>query len=209
VTGLGATIGCGPFIGATTYSLSPRHLQPPEYEFPADSRIALFIETAHPGDENPVFNEALQERLVQILREKKSKGTILPLRAVADLRRADPALERWSLQRIGRELGADHVLYLRLDRLVIRETPDHPLLSPSVDLRMKLIGVNQPAAHARLWPKEKEGRTISYSRQSRDAADANPDAPDIEAAKLGRDTAYRVAMPFITVDLEEQPPVEP
>lgn len=205
---LGLVAGCGPTLGAIAYYFSPRQIQKPAYEFPEGSRVALLIEAAQPRDENPVFDRALHERVTEMLREGKSQATLVPLRPIAELRRAHPDFDKWSLQRIGRELQADHVLYVKLDRLVIRQAPDYPILTPMVDLRMKLIGVSEPPAHARLWPEAKEGHAVSCARQSREAADADPDAADVEARKLGCDTAYYVSMPFIEVDLEQNPPVE-
>ncbi|MFQ5806891.1 MAG: hypothetical protein ACE5I3_10620 [Phycisphaerae bacterium] len=204
---LGLTTGCR-LLGPIVYYFRPPQIQKPEYEFPLDSRVAFVIEAAQPRYENPVFNQALYERVTQMLQEGKSRATMLPLRPVTDLRRTQPDFDKWSLQRIGRELQADYVLYLRIDRLVIRQTPDYPILTPAVDLRMKVIGVNQPSVHARLWPEAKEGRPVNCTRQTAEAADTDPDATDVEARKLGYDTAYYVSMPFIEVDLEKPPPVE-
>jgi hypothetical protein len=204
---LAATAGCN-ILGPMAYYLQPRQIQKPQYEFPADSRVAVVIEARNPRYENPVFNEALYERVVTMLRDGKSKATILPLQQVTQLRHANADFAKWSLQRIGRRLGADHVLYVRIDRLVIHPSPDYPILSPEVDLHMKVIGVHEPAVHARIWPETKEGHPLSCRRQVAEVADANPDAADIEARKLGYDTAYWVTMPFIKVDLEKRPPVE-
>lgn len=202
------TSGCN-IITAIGYFFRPRQIQKPEYEFDVPSRVAVVIDTARSRDENPVFNRALHERVGEMLREGGSRATLLPLRAVADLRQTNPDFESWSLQKIGSTLDADYVLYIRLDQLVIRESLEYPLLTPAVSLRMKLIGVNLPSAHARVWPEEeKQGRLVSCARQSAQAADSDPDAVDLEARKLGYDTAYYVSMPFIEVDLEERPPVE-
>jgi hypothetical protein len=201
------TAGCK-LVGPIAYYLQPRQIQKPEYEFPAGTRVALVIEARDPQDENPVFSEALHERVVTMLRDGKSEATILPWRKVTELRYANADFAKWSLQKVGRALGADQVLYLSIDRLVIRPSPEHPVLTPEVDLHMKLIGVHEPPLHARIWPEAKEGHPVSCKRLIGEAADANPDAADIEARKLGYDTAYWVTMPFIKVDLEENPPVE-
>jgi hypothetical protein len=205
---LGMSAGCKQIIGAVGYYFRPRQIQKPQYEFTAGTRVAMVIDAARPGDENPVFNQALHERVVEMLREGKSHATVLPLSAITDLRRANPDFDNWSVQKIGRALQADEVLYIKIDRLVIRQTPDHPVLTPTVEARMKVISASQPPVHARLWPQAKEGHPVHCARQITEAADANPEAADIEARKLGHDTAYYAAMPFIEVDLEENPPVE-
>ena len=165
LTLLGLTAGCRNVIGAIGYYFRPRQIQKPEHQFAAGARVALVIDTARPEDENPVFNQALYERAVEMLREAGSRAKVLPLQAVIDLRRANPDFHKWSIQKIGRELEADEVLYVRVDRLIIREEPDHPLLTPTVEMRLKVIGVSEPPVHARLWPEEKEGRPVRCARQ--------------------------------------------
>ena len=195
-------------LGAIGYYLRPRQIQKPLYEFPANTRVAMLIEAAVPAQENPVFNQALYERSIEMLREGKCEATFVPLREVIELRQRHADFTKWSVQRVGKELGADQVLYVKLDSLTIRPTPDHPLLTPAVSLHLKVIGVAEPSAHARLWPEEREGFPTDCKRQVNQTADENPDGPDIEARKLGHDTAYWVTMPFLEVDLEENPPVE-
>jgi hypothetical protein len=203
----GATAGCN-ILAPIAYYFQPPQIQKPQYEFPSASRVAVVIEARSPQYDNPVFNAALHERVVTMLREGKSQATILPLRDVVELRQANTDFATWSLQRIGRTLAASHVLYIRIDRLVIRPSQQHPILTPEVDLHMKVIGVDPQAVQARLWPEAKEGHAVSCRRQVAEAADTNPDAADVEARKLGYDTAYWVTMPFIKVDLEKSPPVE-
>ena len=199
--------GCN-FLGPIAYYLSPPQIQEPEFEIPAGGTVALLIEGRSPQDDNPVFNAALYERLELMLREGESQATLMPLHAASDLRREHADFSKWSLQKIGRELNADYLLYLKIERLVIQPSLDHPLLTPEVALRMKLIGVREAAGHARLWPEEKTGRPVNCKRQYSEAGDTNPDAADAETRKLGYDTAYWISMPFIKVDLEEKPPVE-
>jgi len=205
-----ATLAAGcQALGSLAYYFRPRQIQKPEFEFPAGSRVAFVIEAADPRYESPVFNEALYERTVQTLRDGGSKAEFLPLRAAADLRRDHPDFDQWSLQRIGRELNASHVLYVRIDRLTIRQSPDYPVLTPAVELHMKVIGCGKDPEQARLWPAAREGYAVSRTRPAAEAADSEPDAADIQARKLGIETAYWVALPFIAVDREVKPPVEP
>ena len=204
---LAQTTGCG-IVSAIAYYLRPPQIQKPEYEFAEGTRVAILIEAGQPREENPVFNEALHGRVVAMLKEGEALASVSPLRDVIELRRANPDFKKWSLQKVGRKLQVDEVLYIKIDRLEIRPTPDYPILAPAVDLHVKLIGVSHPSAHARLWPEAKEGHPVSCSRQSVEAVDTNPDAIDVEARKLGHDTAYWVTMPFVEVDLEEKPPVE-
>lgn len=207
LTSMTVWTGCSQ-LGAIAYYLRPRQIQKPQYEFPAGTRVAFVIEAVNPQQENPVFNQALYERVTDRLREGKSGANLLPLSLANDLRRRNLDYPQWSLQRIGREMNADQVLYIKIDSLTIRPTPDHPLLTPEVALHVKLISVQEPPLHARIWPDAKEGHLVQCKRQVAEAADENPEGPDVEARKLAYDTAYWVTMPFLEIDLEENPPVE-
>lgn len=202
LAGAACLTGCN-LIAMGAYYFRPRDIQKAEYTLPKDSEVAVFLEAARPEMESPVFRRALCDQMVTLLREGKCEAKLIPQSRVDEMRRED--ISDWSMQRIGQELKADYLLYLRIESFQLREFPDHPLLSPEVQLRMKLIGVHDPKENARIWPAETEGRIVHCKRQPVEAVD--PDIQDAEAAKLGRDTAYWVTMPFIDVDLEQKPPI--
>jgi hypothetical protein len=197
--------GCN-ILGPAAYYLGPPRIQKAQFKL-TEGRLAVVIETARPDQDNPVFNQALFDKLSEILRERKVKSELVPHPQVLKLRQAHRDFSKWSLQRVGRELRAQQVLYLRIDTLRLRETPDHPVISPEVVLRSKVIEVRAPRAHARLWPEEAEGRQITCTRPAAEATDAR--AIDTEAWKLAHDAAHLVAEPFTDVDLEDRPPTEP
>lgn len=200
-----AAAGCG---AATplAYYFSPRHIQKAEYTFPGDARIAVLIEPARPDAEHPVFNRALYDRVAQTFREKKSTAVLLSPDEVSALRSQHADFATWSIQRIGRTLRASHVLYVRIDELQLRTTPDVPVIEPRVTLHEKVILVDSPQHDARVWPGDQEGRLVTCSRPSGEVSDSAEE--DDAVRKLGFDTAYFVAMPFFETDLEEKRPVE-
>ncbi len=187
---------------------APRQIQKAEVKL-TSGRLLILAETARPDQENPVFLSALHDKLTEILRTNKVPSQIVPLTELARLRQDNPDFGRWSVARIGRELAAEEVLYIRIEQLVIRPTPDHPLIEPQVRLRMKLIAVHGDEREARRWPpkEEREGRLVEARRPPREASDAT--LLDSEAAAFGREVAFQVAMPFYDLNLEEKPPREP
>lgn len=190
------------------YMFSPRQKQKAEFTFPGDAQVLVMIEAMRPEYENPVFNRALFDRTAELFKEKKSTATLISPLKVISLRREHEDFAKWSLQRVGRELNATHVLWIKVDKLQIQPSPDTPVLEPVVDLRMKVIAVDHPETEARVWPdeKEKEGRPIHVQRQ----ADVGSEAHNVDTAtvKLARDTAQFVHAPFFEIDLEEPTPVE-
>ena len=65
---VGVTAGCK-LVGPIAYYLQPPQIQKPEYEFPTGTRVTLVIEARDSQHENPVFSEALYERVVTMLRQ--------------------------------------------------------------------------------------------------------------------------------------------
>lgn len=201
-----ALTGCN-ILAPAAYYLRPPQIQKPQYKLPPDAAVLLLFETERPSEENPVFVRALFERCRAIFREHKLAVRLLGPQVVHRLRREHADFARWSVQRIGREAGADYVIYVRASRLMLRESPGAPVLTPRLEARIKVIDVHQPAAHARVWPEDPEGYAVQCTRPAAHAPD--PQAVDRAAGKLGRDAAYWITMPFVTVDLEKRPPVEP
>jgi hypothetical protein len=198
--------GCN-IMGPLAYYLRPPQIQKAEFEFPTGSRVAVLFDAAQPAYEAPVFNQALFDKLRGYFAKYKSEADLTPLGEVLRLQRQDrDAFATWSIQRIGRELAADYVLHLKIQSLTLRETPEHPLVSPSVLMRAKVIATAHPASDARVWPEADEGRAIDCTRQATEYAGA--EKADLELTKLGRDAAYFVMMPFFDVDMEEATPVE-
>jgi hypothetical protein len=199
--------GCK-YVSAFTYFFGPPQVQKAEYKL-TDGRLAVLLEPAHPEENNPVFTQALCEKLAEIFREHNVKAQLVPQEDILRLRQQNPDFAKWSLQKTGQRLDAKQVLYARIERLQLREDPDAPIMQPLVRMRLKLIDPSAPADAARLWPPrdEREGREVERARPACELGDGM--AQDIEAAKLGKDAAWLLAMPFYDVDLERKTPWEP
>jgi hypothetical protein len=200
--------GCK-LIGGLGVLLSPPQIQKPEFE-PTAGRLAIVIDYAHGVQSNPVFDVSLHTRLVELFRENKAPSEIVPYEDVVQLRQANADFATWSVQRIGRELNAEQVLLVRVSQLRLRATDKDLIMTPHVDLHLKVIGVNKADGSARLWPDkdaDPDGRVVSHDRHSKEADSV--DLIDTETAKLARETAYYAGRYFYKYDKEEKPPHEP
>jgi len=201
---LAAAAGCN-IIGPAAYYLRPPQIQKPEFKL-TDGRVAVLIDSARGVPENPVFNESLYSKVVEISRVKKRKTTFVPLREIVGLRHANSDFAHWSVQRIGRELNAEQVLYIKIARLDVSEGADLPVAEPVVEVHTSVIGVNTTPDLARLWPREKAGRPEKAERQAQTIG--GPGDVDIVLRKLAYDLAWRLTVPFFDTDLETPLPVE-
>lgn len=195
-----ALTGCN-IMGPLAYYLRPPDIQKAEYPLPPRARLALLVDPAQPNYENPVFNGGLHDELVSYFRKYKSTASITPPAEVMELRRSAVDFSKWSVQRIGRELNVDYVIYLHVVDFGMRDRPDDPIITPHVAMQMKLIAVDHPSTDARVWPDDPEGKFIECARQVREAGDY--EGVDTEIKKLGSEAAYYVMMPFFNVNLED------
>lgn len=196
-------------IGALGVLLSPPQVQKPEIEL-TRGRLAIVIDAARREQSNPVFESALHNGIVELLRENKVPSQVVAYEDLVRLRQSNADYLTWSYQRIGRALEAEQVLSVRIEDLRLAPGRGEPVVTPHVELTLKLIGVREPPEKARLWPRkdpEPDGRTVAHERPARQAESV--DVLDAEAAKLARETAYYVARHFYKYDLEEKPPREP
>lgn len=201
--GLVALTGCN-IVAPLAYYLGPKRVDKAQFEL-TEGRLAVLIENKSSTETNPVFNQQLYDTISDILRDKKAKTQLVPYGELLDLQRKNPDFNKWSAQKVARELDAEQLLWIYLEDLTFRETPNSPILTPRVEARLRVIGAEAPAAHARLWPDDREGYPVSYSRQILEAA--GPEAFDSAAEKLAKDAAYRVMYPFFDNDQEEKLPV--
>jgi hypothetical protein len=204
---VGTQTGCN-IVGPIAYFLEPPRVQKAEFKLAA-GRVALVVDVARPEESNPVFLDALQEKLVEIFREQKVKAQLIPRDELVRLQQQNPDFATWDLQKVGRRLNAQQVLWVRIDRLTIREGGNSPMLQPLMQARVKVIDPAKPAAEARLWPgkDERGGRVVQRNRPAHEAGDALQ--VDSESAKLGKDSAYVIAQWFYDVDRERLTPWEP
>jgi hypothetical protein len=205
------TLACGltgcHIITGLTYFFGPARIQKAEFHF-GDGPVAIFIESAAAEGGNPIFERELHIKLRDIFRAKKISTNVVPFDKAMSLPRRHPDFRSWNLQKIGRGLGADQLLYVRIMELRVRESRDVPLLTPMVRLETKVIDVNAPPSRPRAWPGTGGGRELTpVTRETQEVS--SREQTDRATIKLARDAAYRVAEPFYDVDLESPAPREP
>ena len=200
-----AVTGCQ-FLSFFTYMFGPPRVQKAEFRL-GKGPLAIFIESAATDGSMPIFERELHVKLDEILRAENISSNVVPRERAQSLPQRHPDFRSWSLQKIGRTLGADQLLYVRIQELRVRETPDHPLLSPMVRLELKVIDVNAPPSRARVWPEYGARELPPITRQVQEAS--TRERTDLAILKLARDAAQEVAKPFYDVDLEQPSRREP
>ena len=199
---LGGTSGCQLFA-TLAYLMGPTRYQEPLYEFQAE-RVAIFIDGIPGRPDHPEFRRQLHAELEEVLIENEAARSVVPYEENLGVRSTNPDFYRWSIQRVGRELGAGEVIYIRIESFQLREAPGHPVLAPEVEARVKVIATDARPNQARVWPDERIGFLVKCNRQVKEAR--NMQVLDAEARKLGIDLARRIGRLFYKYDVEEKLP---
>lgn len=201
---LTAAIGCRQ-IGQLGVLFAGRQWQKAHFK-PTENRIAIIIDGMRGGEDHPMFRRGLHEKVVELLEEEDVNHNIVPYVEQLELATREPDYANWSIQRIGRELDAEQVIYVQIVSFTLRETPNHPVLTPEATVSVKAIDVEAEPRMARLWPDSVEGYELDAKRQAREATSTA--VIDAEAEKLGKDLGQYVARLFYKWDTEETVPRE-
>lgn len=84
---------------------------------------------------------------------------VVPFADWQTLQRTAKDYDRLSVRQIGEKLGADQVLYLRVDRFTLRGEPGAPLFKGEFAVRVKVLSTERQS-DIRLWPREEAGRSV-------------------------------------------------
>jgi hypothetical protein len=195
--------GCQ-LVSAMTYMFNPEQKVAAEFT-PTHERLAIVMDTAPGLPDNAVFRQALHDRLVTLLHEHKLCDDVAPYTAQLDLQSRYPDYARWSVPRIGRELRAVQVLYVRIVALTLRETPDYPVFEPRVRVRLSAHDPTPPGK--RLWPSDPDGRELEVTCPPEEGG--GPAQEDRVVQKLGRSVAEHAIRLFYEHPADDKPPIEP
>lgn len=198
--------GCHTLIGPMMYFFGPPRNQEAEFRLTEKGRVAILIEFVRSDQEKPVFASALHQALLELAKEKRPNLRFVPYQEYVELRQHDPEFPRMSVQRVGRALYAEQVVYMQVEDLQTFESPNSPVLMPACTINIRVIGVKEPPEKARLWPEDAAGAEVSYRRPPR-AMESIHEA-DTALVKLAKDTAQHIIKRFVDTDPDIRPPRE-
>ncbi len=118
--------------------------------------------------------------------EYRVNRRVVPLEDWRALRRTSQDYDRLSIREMGEKLGADQVLYIRVDRFALRPDPGVPLFKGEFVVRVKVLST-QRGPDVRLWPRREDGHKVLVSTPSI-SSEGDKSAGDVSrelAAKLG------------------------
>ena len=160
-------------------------------EFKLDKGPLLIL----PDDPRGLVNETkaireLHETIADNFLRNKVNNRVIPFRELQRLQREDSKYDRYSAREIGEKLGADQVLYLKVDNFSLYSEAGAPLFKGVFAVRVKVL-TTEPKGDVRLWPREESGRLMSVDTRAT-PTDGDKSAADV-ATELGVKLGQRVA----------------
>jgi len=160
----------------------------------AKGPIALLIDDPDSLGVAPEAMRAMHERVEQEFTQREVNKRLISFDEVQRLATAERNYDDLSIRQIGEKLGAEQVIYVRVQYWATRANPGDPQFEGRWRSAIKVLGT-QRDADVRLWPKDAPAKTLEV-RTDPDLTDAA--GAEIEVAQeLGRKMGRVVALSFV------------
>jgi len=168
VTGLVSLATCAGCraMAATWTVFFPKETVPAEFELPPAKKVLVFPDDMFSPLSYPPAKRSLAKKLNDILAEKKLAADLIPYDELRDLAADDADFNKLEVATVGRKLGADLVIYIVLDPLMLKDAPEDSLWHGRFGGRVRVVDVRK----GRIWPEESVGRQVSIVEQPADNA---------------------------------------
>ncbi len=131
-------------------------------------------------------------RTGEALVDNDAVETLIPSTTIDTLRSRHEDFRKWPIDRIGRQVGAEQVIYISIERFGM--TDEQQILRPRVDVRVKVIDV---AGGTRMFPAgEAQGYPVITTRYYSDMEGASAGTQMYLANRLMEDAAAKIAKLF-------------
>lgn len=141
----------------------------------------------------PSAVRALHQGLSRRFLEYHVNHRVIPMSEGRRLQQTDRRYDKLSIREVGEKLGADQVLYLRVEGFTLHGEKGAPLFKGEFTVRVKVLST-KPVHDNRLWPRERAGRHIAVSTPSTSMEGER--GPSDVAEELGTKLARQVAELF-------------
>lgn len=185
-------IGCGPVIGWCVNAFAPPQKVDALYKPPSGKKILVFVDDML----NPVCYEPIKAELTQLLNRRlianKVAAEVVPYQDMLTLVAATLQFNRLAVTEVGQRLGADIVLYVKIDRFSLKDNEMVPLWQGRLHATVRMVDVE----FGRLWPEDRlEGYPV---RPVVPPAETSPLSRygEVLSKKLANQMADRIAKLF-------------
>ncbi len=185
--------GCGPKYGALLYfaGMGQDQKTPAEFELPAKALLIL-VDDDYGLIQPPIARDALVEAVARELRDHGVAEKITSNEELARLRQSTPDFEKRCADAVGKMANAEVVLWLQVVRFTIPDDIDAAMVPCYYGVTVKVLDATATKREdVRLWPKEREGKTVEVTISPHDLQQAKSirEAHTLAAETLAVDVA--------------------
>jgi hypothetical protein len=148
--------------------------------------LLILIDDADSVVTEPHAVRQLHKTISDAFLEYRVNRRVVAFADLLALERTAKDYDRLSIRQIGEKLGADQVLYIRIERFTLHAEPGAPLFKGQFVVRIKVTSTERNT-DVRLWPREEAGRRVAETTEPV-PSDGDESAADVAAklaAKLG------------------------
>lgn len=188
--------GCGVFAYLLT-ELSPPRKVPALYEPPADKKFLVFVDDLKYGSIHEPVKKELTDQLNRMLVDNNVAGSTIPYDDLLDLIIVTPKFNRLAVNQVGQELGADVILYVRVDKFSVKDDDISPLWHGQLEATVRVVDARTADPDVvRMWPKDDPDGFRVEPVEIPPVTDSSPGFGDAMSRKLAGQMAERIAKFF-------------
>jgi hypothetical protein len=156
--------GCN--FGEFVYLMMPGKKIPPRFELATGPLLVLI------DDDQEVVTwggagDALTDQIAKHLRVNGANSSVMSSSAVNALRRQDPDFIRRSIREVGKDAGADQILWIRFVDFVATTAFEDTRNASRCTVVVKVFDPHaEKTMDVRLWPEDRDGEYVTVSREA-------------------------------------------
>jgi hypothetical protein len=187
---LGALAGCE-VVGYPIQVIAGPAKIPAVYELADRPTVILVDDPVGKLPERALAN-LLADRIGNRLLKARALEQVIPPTLVQQLRQDEPDFGNWAIDRVGRTVGAEQVVYVLIQDFQLTE--EQLVMRPTIAMRIKVVDVS---SGRRLFPvNDQMGYAIGHELVYEAMSDAPATAKQLLARRLIEEAGQRVAKLF-------------
>jgi hypothetical protein len=161
----------------------------PEFQL-TKGPLLILVDDRDSQISDPRAISEVHKTLSAIFLEFKVNTNVVPYAEWQRLQQSDRKYEKLSIRQIGEKLGAEQIVYLRVEKFTLQSEPGAPLFKGEFVVRVKVLSTDRKN-EVRLWPDEESGKRISAETRpiSSDGEKTSGDVARELAEKLAKEVA--------------------
>jgi hypothetical protein len=127
--------------------------------------LLILIDDASQSADASTAGRHLFDNLAQELLKHKAAQKIVPQETLLHLRQSMPDFEKRGCREMGKQTGADQVLWIEIQDFVADEQIQDALMAAYFAVTVKVVNVreDESGSRVRLWPTNPDGHTVAVS----------------------------------------------